>query len=83
MPRELVEDIPGGDTAEFDIVSDSGYRISTFLFKTSEESQANFDNIPNLKCRPDDVLLCSYPKTGTLTLYYTRCYAVRNRLWQI
>jgi hypothetical protein len=69
MPRHQFLDAPGGDTIEYDVVDEkTGYRQCTFG-QTEEQHQANFDNVKNIKCRDDDFLLCSYPKTGELYLH--------------
>lgn len=66
MSRRKFEDVPGGDTMLLDVVDEeSGYRQCTFRF-TFEQHQENFNNIHYLKCREDDVILNTYPKTGSL-----------------
>ena len=39
------------------------YRLPTFE-RTPEEIRTIFENVPNFRCRDDDVMICSYPKTG-------------------
>jgi len=70
MPRQQFLDVPGGDSVTFDVVNGDGYRLCP-MFTSEEDAQRNFDSIPNKKCRDDDILLISYPKTGA------------NWLWEI
>ena len=37
--------------------------LSTF-WKTPEEVKEIFENIANFRCGRDDIMICSYPKTG-------------------
>ncbi|XP_060586076.1 sulfotransferase 1A2-like [Ruditapes philippinarum] len=69
MPRQKFEDVAGGDTLLVDVVDEeNGYRQCTFSF-TFEQHQESFNNIPNIKCHDDDIILNSYPKTGTHWLW--------------
>lgn len=67
MQRKQFEDAPGGDTITYD-VTDDGFRQCTFGL-TVEDHQKYFDNLPNIKCDEKDILLNSYPKTGTNWLW--------------
>ncbi|XP_053376099.1 sulfotransferase 1B1-like [Mercenaria mercenaria] len=70
MSRQKFTDAPGGDTVLYDVVDESnGYRQGTFFTETIEKHLEIFNNLPNIKCREDDILLTSYPKTGTNWLW--------------
>jgi hypothetical protein len=73
MPRQKFEDVAGGDTLLVDVVDEeNGYRQCTFRF-TFEQHQESFNNIPNIKCFDDDIILNSYPKTGTYMFIMLTC----------
>lgn len=58
-------DVPGGDTITYDVMDEqNGYRHCTFGLDSYEQHQAIFKNLQNIQCRPDDIVLASYPKTG-------------------
>ncbi|KAH3883800.1 hypothetical protein DPMN_007768 [Dreissena polymorpha] len=52
----------GGDTM---VALDTGDIIGPMFAKSAEQMKDVFDNIPNFSCRDDDVMLCTFPKTGT------------------
>ncbi|KAL4227852.1 sulfotransferase 1 [Mactra antiquata] len=69
MERKTFEDVPGGDTVVYDVADPSNnYRLCTFG-QTLEGHEAIFNNLPNFPIRDDDIILASYPKTGTNWLW--------------
>ena len=67
MPGQKFYDVPGGDTVMLEIVDeDTGYRQPMFPFLAEQRSE-HFNAIRDIECRPDDIFLNSYPKTGIVT----------------
>ena len=48
-----------------DLVDLGDYRLPTFR-RTPEVIKEIFQNIPSFSCRDDDIMICSYPKTGKI-----------------
>ena len=67
MSRQQILDVPGGDHVTYDVVTDDGFCLYPF-FDEAGETKANFEKILNKKCRTDDILLNSFPKTGKLNI---------------
>lgn len=44
---------------------DVGGFFTPFFMKKPEETKDIFEKIPDYKFRADDLMLCTYPKTGT------------------
>ncbi|XP_060605454.1 sulfotransferase 1A1-like [Ruditapes philippinarum] len=69
MPRHVFKDVPDGDNITYDVVDeDNGYRQCTFSYPF-EVHQDLFNRIPTIKCKDEDIILESYPKTGTHWLW--------------
>lgn len=56
----------GGDTMT---MVDVGEFIQPIFLKSPSEIKRIFDSVPNFKFRDDDVMLCTFAKTGTYNLY--------------
>ena len=54
----------GGDTIAMTDVGD--YKTPPFPAKDASTIKKLFDDMPNVKMREDDIMLCSFPKTGIL-----------------
>ncbi|XP_053376566.1 uncharacterized protein LOC123535334 [Mercenaria mercenaria] len=48
---------------------DAGAFITPYVMKPATETKRIFENVPNFMFRKDDVMLCTYPKTGTNWLF--------------
>jgi hypothetical protein len=69
MPRHVFKDVPDGDNITYDVVDEeNGYRQCTFAYPF-EVHQDLFNRIPTLKCKDGDIILESYPKTGTYAIH--------------
>lgn len=55
---------PDGSGKTITLIDLETYRLSTFG-KTPEQVKEIFENVPKFTCRDDDVIICSFPKTGT------------------
>ncbi|XP_052218410.1 sulfotransferase 1A3-like isoform X1 [Dreissena polymorpha] len=74
MSRQYHHDVTDGDTILYDVIDEepeAPYRLCVFMHETFEQKMEIMNNLPDLKCREQDLFLLSYPKTGT------------NWLWEI
>jgi hypothetical protein len=55
--------IPDAGGATLTMV-DVGDFITPIFFKSAQEIKDIFDNVPNFKFRNDDLMLCTFSKTG-------------------
>lgn len=69
-----------GKTME--LVNLGNYRLPMYR-RTPEQVKEIFENIPNFSCRDDDVMICSYPKTGTNWLYEIVSMIMRGKAERI
>ncbi|XP_060574601.1 sulfotransferase 1B1-like [Ruditapes philippinarum] len=60
--------IPDAGGAALTMV-DVGDFITPIFFKSAQEIKDIFDNVPNFKFRNDDLMLCTFSKTGTNWVY--------------
>jgi len=61
-PRVVKIPDDGGDTMT---MTDLGNGTILPMFHPPEQMMEIFENIPNLTCRDDDYMLCTFGKTGT------------------
>ncbi|XP_052802926.1 sulfotransferase 1A1-like [Mya arenaria] len=67
----------GGETLEFMDMGD--IRTPAFGIKTDDELKKIFDGIPEFKHRDDDVMLCTFAKTGTNWMYEVLMMLLRRK----
>ena len=59
----------GGDVFKC-VDLENGYRVPLFM-NTAEDIIDIWRKLPDFQCRDDDVMLCSYPKTGVFVFLFT------------
>ncbi|WAR02515.1 ST1B1-like protein [Mya arenaria] len=67
----------GGETLE--LVDMGGIRTPAFGEKTDDELKKIFDAIPEFKHRDDDVMLCTFAKTGTNWMFEVLMMLLRRK----
>ena len=68
MQRGKFYDVPGGNTILLDLVDPTeNYRLPTFRLPESQR-MAILHGIKDIRCREDDIILNSYPKTGKMLI---------------
>lgn len=72
----ILESDREGNTME--LVDVGECRLPTF-YRTPQEVKEIFDNIPSFWCRDDDLMICSYPKTGTNWLFEVVSMIMRKK----
>lgn len=60
MTEVFIKDAGGATIKMIDV---GGFIHPSFM-KTPSETQKVFENVPNFKFRADDLMLCTYAKTG-------------------
>ena len=72
MTDARTPDDAGDSIFSFDV---GGY-IQAHYLKSGPEIQTVFDNVKNVELRPDDVMLCTYPKTGKSDILFFVCFVL-------